>query len=87
VCQLTDLASFGYFSLSIAKFAAGLLFASYLRNGDDATAYIDAMAVEKNGGSVEKGQLDPNCPCFAGLNISFPEPSWNFIQRAVSICI
>jgi len=43
------------------------------------------MAVDKKGESVEKGQLDPNCPCFAGLNISFPEPSWNFIQRAVSI--
>jgi len=43
------------------------------------------MAVDKKGESVEKGQLDPKCPCFAGLNISFPEPSWNFIQRAVSI--
>jgi len=77
----------GYLSLSIAKFAAGTLFPSYLRNVDDATAYIDAIAVEKDGGYVEEGQLDPNCPCFAGLNISFPEPSWNFIQRAASLRI
>jgi len=81
------LASYGYFSLLIAKFAAGTLSPSFLRKEDDATAYTDAMAVEKNGGSIEKGQLDPNCPCFPGLNISFPEPLWNFIQRAVSICI